>query len=85
MLTVRIHKNALKELDLMQPRIRDKVLDVCKKMAQDPFEGDVRPIKGVKGVFRKRVGDYRIAFTVDFKTNQKGLTKIEKVRAAVAR
>ena len=45
-------------------------------MAQDPFSGDVRPIKGLKGVFRRRVGQYRIGFTVDF---EKGIVVILKV------
>jgi mRNA-degrading endonuclease RelE of RelBE toxin-antitoxin system len=45
-------------------------------MAEDPFKGDVRPIKGIKGVFRKRAGDYRIAFTIDFKSNQVLILKI---------
>jgi len=44
----------------------------------DPFKGDVKPIKGLKGVFRLRVGDYRIAFTVNFKENEVAILKIAK-------
>lgn len=39
-------------------------------MRDDPFEGDVRPLKGVTGVFRRRVGSYRIAFSVNFNENE---------------
>ncbi|MEM2553783.1 MAG: type II toxin-antitoxin system RelE/ParE family toxin [Nitrososphaerota archaeon] len=35
-------------------------------MKADPFIGDVKPVKGLRGVFRRRIGDYRIIFTVDF-------------------
>jgi mRNA-degrading endonuclease RelE of RelBE toxin-antitoxin system len=39
-------------------------------MRNDPFEGDVRPLKGATGVFRRRVGNYRIAFSVNFNENE---------------
>lgn len=45
-------------------------------MIEDPFSGDIKPIKGLKGIFRKRVGRYRIGFTVDF---EKGTVVILKV------
>jgi mRNA-degrading endonuclease RelE of RelBE toxin-antitoxin system len=38
-------------------------------MEVDPFQGDVRPIKGERGIFR-RVGDYRVSFTVNFEKNE---------------
>ena len=45
-------------------------------MEQDPFLGDVKPIKGVKGLVRRRVGDYRILFTVDFRRNEVAILRI---------
>jgi mRNA-degrading endonuclease RelE of RelBE toxin-antitoxin system len=38
-----------------------------EEMKEDPLRGDVRPIKSgkFKGTLRKRVGRYRIVFTVD--------------------
>jgi mRNA interferase RelE/StbE len=47
-------------------------------MANDPFEGDVKPLAGLSGVFRKRVGDYRIAFSVNFAENEVLIIKIGK-------
>jgi mRNA-degrading endonuclease RelE of RelBE toxin-antitoxin system len=35
-------------------------------MEVDPFAGDVKPVKPLRGMFRRRVGYYRIIFTVDF-------------------
>ena len=35
-------------------------------MESDPFAGDIKTLKGLKGVFRRRVGDYHVAFTVNF-------------------
>jgi mRNA-degrading endonuclease RelE of RelBE toxin-antitoxin system len=35
-------------------------------MASDPFQGDVKTLRGSEwqGVFRRRIGDYRLLFTV---------------------
>jgi mRNA-degrading endonuclease RelE of RelBE toxin-antitoxin system len=37
-------------------------------MVSDPFQGDVKAIQGSewKGVFRRRLGDYRLLFTADY-------------------
>jgi len=78
MLAVKIHKNALKELNSLPVSIRNKIRNACRSMADDPFEGDVKPLKGLSGVFRKRVGDYRIAFSVNFAENEVLIIKIEK-------
>jgi mRNA-degrading endonuclease RelE of RelBE toxin-antitoxin system len=45
-------------------------------MVNDPFDGDVKPLKGVAGVFRRRVGDYRIAFSVNFDQNEVLVLKV---------
>jgi mRNA-degrading endonuclease RelE of RelBE toxin-antitoxin system len=36
-------------------------------MASDPFRGSVKALQGAewKGVFRRRIGDYRLLFTAD--------------------
>jgi mRNA interferase RelE/StbE len=47
-------------------------------MTNDPFEGNVKPLTGLSGVFRKRVGDYRIAFSVNFAANEVLIIKIGK-------
>ncbi len=52
MLEVKINKKALKELNSFPLQVRSKILDVCKSMSIDPFEGDVKPLKGITGVFR---------------------------------
>ncbi|MFY9300113.1 MAG: hypothetical protein WAO91_02855 [Candidatus Nitrosotenuis sp.] len=53
-------------------------------MANDPFEGDVKPLTGLSGVFRKSVGDYRIAFSVNFAANEVLIIKIAKKRKGEA-
>lgn len=51
-------------------------LDAFSEMQNDPFAGDVRPIKGAQGVFRRRVGDYRLSFTVNFELGEVAVLKV---------
>ena len=76
MLSVKVHKKALKELNSLPPDAKGRILAACKLMANDPFDGDVKPLKGVAGVFRRRVGDYRIAFSVSFDQNEVLVLKV---------
>jgi len=45
-------------------------------MATDPFSGDVKPVRGVKGVLRRRVGDYRTAFTINFENSEVTILRV---------
>jgi len=47
-------------------------------MSVDPFEGYVKPLKGIPGVFRRRVGNYGIAFSVNFNESEVVILKIGK-------
>lgn len=75
---VKIHKRALKELNSLPTDIKSKILNACESMSVDPFEGDVKPLKNLTGVFRRRVGNYRIAFSVNFNENEIIILKIGK-------
>ena len=73
-----IHKKALRELNELPAEDKRQILDAVSMLEADPFRGDVKPVKGLKGVFRLRVGNYRIAFTVNFKENEVAILKIAK-------
>lgn len=47
--------------------IQKRVSRVVTQMASDPFQGDVKALKGEEwhGVFRRRIGHYRLLFTVE--------------------
>jgi mRNA-degrading endonuclease RelE of RelBE toxin-antitoxin system len=47
--------------------IQKRVARVVTQMASDPFQGNVKALKGEEwhGVFRRRIGDYRLLFTVE--------------------
>jgi len=70
MFRILIHKKALKEIERLPAEDRQRILTAIREMATEPFSGDVKPIKGIKGLLRRRVGDYRIAFTVNFEKGE---------------
>ena len=47
--------------------VQKRVARVVAQMQMDPYQGDVRALQGEewKGVFRRRIGDYRILFALD--------------------
>jgi len=64
-----LHRKAVKELNSLSPSIENRVREAIKEIKINPFSGDVKPVKGLRGVFRRRIGNYRIIFTVSFEEN----------------
>ena len=61
---VKVHADAAKQLEAIPPDRRKRILDDIDELADDPFRGLVKPLKGkeYKGRFRKVSGRYRIIF-----------------------
>ena len=47
---------------------------------ENPIIHDTKTVEGSKGLFRIRVGDYRILYEVDYRNNLIGVIKIDKRR-----
>jgi mRNA-degrading endonuclease RelE of RelBE toxin-antitoxin system len=56
--------DAEKDLEDLPKAIQQRVARVMTQMAIDPFQGNVIALQGDdwKGVFRRRIGDYRLLF-----------------------
>jgi mRNA-degrading endonuclease RelE of RelBE toxin-antitoxin system len=65
--TCRLSKQAAKQLRRLPQDRRKQIGSAIEEMERDPTNGDVRPIKSgkFKGTLRKRVGRYRIVFSLD--------------------
>ena len=65
--TVNLAKQVARDLDRLPavdwPRVRRPIDEI----AEDPQRGNVRPLQGKqwKGYYRKRIGDFRVIFTLD--------------------
>lgn len=60
-------KDAEDDLRGLPKAIQKRVARVLTQMETDPLLGNVRALQGDewKGVFRRRIGDYRVLFTVN--------------------
>jgi len=56
----------LKRLDRPQ---KERFLKALDELSDNPFAGDARPIKGRPATFRRRIGRYRLIFTLDYEAN----------------
>jgi mRNA-degrading endonuclease RelE of RelBE toxin-antitoxin system len=63
----RFSANAEQDLRGLPKAIQKRVARVVTQMAADPFLGDVKALRSPewKGLFRRRIGDYRLLFTAD--------------------
>ena len=72
--------NAQEDVAGLPRAIQKRVARVVLQMAQDPFAGDVKALRGEewKGMFRRRIGDYRLLFTVN---HEKKLVVVQQISA----
>jgi mRNA-degrading endonuclease RelE of RelBE toxin-antitoxin system len=50
---------------LSQPE-RSEINNVFSLMCDNPFQGDIRFLRGVRGALRRRVGDFRIFYELHY-------------------
>ena len=61
---VNLAREGAKQLEAIPPDRRERILADIRELAEDPFRGLVKPLKGkeYKGRYRKVSGRYRIIF-----------------------
>ena len=57
-----IDKSALKFIQKQPPQQQQRILFAIKRL---PTEGDIKAMRGYRGYFRLRVGDYRVIYTIN--------------------
>jgi mRNA-degrading endonuclease RelE of RelBE toxin-antitoxin system len=64
--TCRLSREAAKGLQRLPRDRQEQLAQAIEEMEEDPLKGDVRPIKSgeFKGALRKRVGRYRLIFSL---------------------
>ena len=74
---VEIRRSALREIQKLPASARSKAEEEIDKLTANPFPAGVRKLAGGKAIYRIRVGDYRVIYSVDFKNH---LVTIERIR-----
>jgi mRNA interferase RelE/StbE len=63
---IRLMETAVTDLRALPLRAREAIVARIEALADDPTPNHTRPLRGeLKGLWRLRVGDYRVAFTID--------------------
>ena len=58
-------RSARKELENLENRLAIRILNRIEKLGAEPRPGGVRKLRGSTNLWRLRVGDYRIVYSVD--------------------
>jgi mRNA-degrading endonuclease RelE of RelBE toxin-antitoxin system len=60
--------DAKRDLHDLPDAVQKRIARMLDQMQDDPFLGDVKALQGEewKGVFRRRLGDYRVLFIPDW-------------------
>lgn len=61
---VRYDPRALKELKRLDPQIARRILRACHGLATEPRPHGVRQPVGYPGLWRVRVGEFRVGYTI---------------------
>ena len=63
---LRIARQAAKKLARVPHEDRERIVAAIAEMGESPFQGDIVRLKNESVAWRRRVGNYRIFFDVDF-------------------
>jgi mRNA interferase RelE/StbE len=79
MFDIEYSRQAVKFLKSLDKKLVLRILSKIEKLKEEPIGHDSKTVEGYSEIlFRVRVGDYRILYEVDYKTNLIGIVKIEK-------
>lgn len=63
--TIAFARSARKDLERLAPDIADRIVDKIAELATHPRPAAASKLKGNQGLWRLRVGDYRVVYSVD--------------------
>ena len=78
MLSIRHSNRSKKILKKADKVLAKRLIEKMEKLRENPIIHDTKVVEGSKGLFRVRVGDYRILYEVDYRNNLIGIIKIDK-------
>ena len=79
MFNLEFSSSARKFIKKIDKQTASRILEKIEKLAQDPFPTDVKRVVNKKEkIFRVRVGDYRIQYSVIYDRNMIFISDIDK-------
>jgi len=62
---IRVVASAHKQLDKLSPEVREQILHRLFDLEREPRPVNSRKLKGHRGEYRLRIGDYRVIYEID--------------------
>lgn len=59
------HKSVVKFIAKQSKQSQDRISIGLKGLKKDPPVGDIKTLKGYTGLYRLRIGSYRVIFSID--------------------
>ena len=79
MFGVEFSSSAKKFLKKSEKQIAERIIDRIEKLKEEPFPTDVKRVVNRKEkIFRIRIGDYRIQYSIFYDTNLLFISDIDK-------
>jgi mRNA interferase RelE/StbE len=59
-------RKAGRQLEKLSPQTALRILEGCERLKKNPFpdEKHIKKLKGYKGLYRQRIGDYRVVYRI---------------------
>ena len=73
---LRVARRAERTIGRVPKRERDRLLTALEQMRTDPLRGDVVRLKYQRAAFRRRVGDWRLFFDLDWTRTTIDVTEV---------
>ena len=74
----RYSSQALKALRRLDPEVCSRVRDQVQRLQTTPFPRGIKRVEGPGKVFRVRIGDVRVLYTVNHERQEIDIAKIDK-------
>jgi mRNA interferase RelE/StbE len=76
--TVLVARAARKQFSRFPAKDQKKIAAALQALAADPFSGDIIKLEGAENRWRRRVGKYRLFFTLDPATSTVAVSSIAR-------
>jgi len=60
-----LHRTAQKYLDRLNRTDKDRIKSALEELEKEPPQGDIRPYEGNPGIWRVKVGGYRVLYKIE--------------------
>ena len=75
-----LSRRAFKDLEKLDPTVRRRIIDRLDELSENPYPKDCIKIHAKEGLYRLRVGDYRILYEINHQKQMILVIKIDHRR-----